>query len=98
MIYLLYVMYLFIFYSNGSPSFSLSSGSSGISRFAIRFMTDWGIPGWATSGLGFSVVIFLQSATFAAIAIFSMLSNRSMHSEPPLSFYKKYITHHKKVY
>ena len=65
---------------------------------AIRFVTDWAIPGWATSGLGFSVVIFLQSATFAAIAIFSMLSNRSMHTESPLSFYKKYITHLNKVF
>lgn len=65
---------------------------------AIRFTTDWAIPGWATSGLGFSVVIFLQSATFAAIAIFSMLSNRSMHAESPLSFYKKYITHLNKVF
>jgi len=40
----LYDVFIFI-YSNGSPSFSLSSGSSGssessgISRFAIRFMT-----------------------------------------------------------
>jgi hypothetical protein len=65
---------------------------------AIRFMTNWAIPGWATSGLGFSVVIFLQSATFAAITIFNMLSNRSQHSEPPLSFYKKYITQTYKIY
>ncbi len=65
---------------------------------AIRLMTDWAIPGWATTGLGFSVIIFFQSATFAAITVFSMLSIRSLYAEPPLVFYKKYIAEQNKLF
>jgi glycosyltransferase involved in cell wall biosynthesis len=44
---------------------------------AIRFFTNWAVPGWATYAAGLLVIIMMQLITIAAAFAFFMLSNRT---------------------
>jgi polyisoprenyl-phosphate glycosyltransferase len=45
---------------------------------AIKFATDWAIPGWASYVAASLTVIFIQAALLAGIALIQLLSFRSM--------------------
>jgi polyisoprenyl-phosphate glycosyltransferase len=50
----------------------------------IRLMTDWAIPGWATYATASLTIIFLQALLFASIALFQLVSFRSMRPFIPV--------------
>jgi polyisoprenyl-phosphate glycosyltransferase len=53
--------------------------------FGIRLGTDWAIPGWATYVTASLTIIFLQALLFASIALFQLLSLRSMRPFIPIT-------------
>jgi hypothetical protein len=70
---------------------AISSLCLAIIGISIKIFTSLAIPGWASIAVGFSCMIFLQSALFSVMAIFMMLAARSSHALPPISFYKEFI-------
>jgi len=57
----------------------------------VRVMTDYAIPGWASTLVGLSFVVLIQSITLLMIGIFMMLSNRSIPSFIPAIHAASYI-------
>ncbi|BET69642.1 glycosyltransferase family 2 protein [Opitutales bacterium ASA1] len=51
--------------------------AAGGTAAALRAFTDLAIPGWATSVVGFSVLLLFQTLSLLAVMIFVSLSNRS---------------------
>ena len=56
---------------------SLAAVGFALTAIVFRLFTDLAIPGWATTVVGISAVLFLQSITLLAVMIFTNLANRS---------------------
>ena len=56
---------------------SLAAVGFAITAIVFRLFTDLAIPGWATTVVGISAVLFFQSITLLAVMIFTNLANRS---------------------
>jgi len=54
-----------------------------ITVVAIRFFTDWAIPGWATYVAGILLIVLIQSVMLSLIAAFLLLSNRTQLTVMP---------------
>jgi hypothetical protein len=52
---------------------------------AVRFGTDWAIPGWASYVAASLTIIFIQAILLAGIALFLLLSFRSVRPFVPAS-------------
>jgi polyisoprenyl-phosphate glycosyltransferase len=57
----------------------------------VRLFTNLALPGWATSAVGLSAAILLQTLTFSAIAAFLMLATRSSFASMPANYAPNYI-------
>jgi glycosyltransferase involved in cell wall biosynthesis len=51
----------------------------------IKFATDWAIPGWASYVTGLLTIIFIQTLLMAGLALFQLLSFRSLKPFVPVS-------------
>jgi hypothetical protein len=58
---------------------------------AIRFLTTWAIPGWATTATGFLAMLLIQAASLAVVFAFLVLHGRSQPSFLPLRDYALFI-------
>jgi hypothetical protein len=56
-----------------------------IAVVAVRFGTDWAIPGWASYVAASLTVIFVQAILLAGVALFQLLSFRSLKPFIPAS-------------
>jgi glycosyltransferase involved in cell wall biosynthesis len=57
----------------------------------IRLFTNLAIPGWASSMVGFLVVLLMQALIMSAGAVFLLLTNRSMPSIIPKKIAAEYV-------
>jgi hypothetical protein len=60
--------------------------------FVVRFATDWGIPGWATTATGILAILALQG--FMMMVVFSMvvLGGRGAAGFLPVRDYMHYVS------
>jgi hypothetical protein len=65
---------------------------------AIRFFTDWAVPGWATYTAGMLIVILIQFVAIATSFTFTMLSNRAALSIVPLRDCEIFVLERVEVY
>ncbi|HEX9782898.1 MAG TPA: glycosyltransferase [Opitutaceae bacterium] len=56
---------------------AVMAAATGLTAGALRLFTDLAIPGWASSVVGFSVLLLFQTLSLLAVMIFMSLSNRS---------------------
>jgi polyisoprenyl-phosphate glycosyltransferase len=60
---------------------------------AIRFFTDFAIPGWTSTVVGLLLVLLLQAGAFAAFFAFLVLHARSQPTFIPLRDYDYFVDH-----
>jgi hypothetical protein len=75
----------------GSLAGALLAGLAIFAIIAVRFMTDWAIPGWATYSVGLLAIILLQFVTIATSFTFVVLSNRTNFSFLPSRDYAVFV-------
>ncbi len=57
-----------------------------VATLAVRFTTDLGVPNWATTVLGFALVISVQALMMPVLMAFMLLNNRGMVQPLPRTF------------
>jgi glycosyltransferase involved in cell wall biosynthesis len=75
----------------GSLAGSLLAGLGIVVVGAIRFFTDWALPGWATYATGTLAIIMIQLIAIAASFTFFVLSNRTNLGFVPLRDYSLFV-------
>jgi hypothetical protein len=73
-------------------AFMLFAGFMGLlSVIAVRFLTDWAIPGWATTAAGILTVVVLQSIFFCITFSLFVLSARNQASFSPVQDARQFV-------
>jgi hypothetical protein len=70
---------------------SLAALAVGAVATVIRLATPLAIPGWASTVVGLSAVIFFQSLTLSAVGAFMMLASRSSFAFVPAAHALQYV-------
>ncbi|MFN8608951.1 MAG: glycosyltransferase family 2 protein [Vulcanimicrobiota bacterium] len=55
-----------------------------LTAIAVRLFTDWGIPGWATSAVGLTLILLTQGIITCFFFVFFVLGSRSHQSFIPM--------------
>lgn len=69
-----------------------------LSVIAVRFLTDWAVPGWATYSIGLLVIILFQCIILAASFTFTLLANRVNLTFVPARDYSLFVASLQNVY
>jgi glycosyltransferase involved in cell wall biosynthesis len=72
-------------------SLALFIAVTGTAVLAIRFATDWAIPGWAMSMMGMIFVMLFQIATFLVVFTFVVLGARNRATFLPMRDYPYFV-------
>ncbi|MBS2036499.1 glycosyltransferase [bacterium] len=59
-----------------------------LAAIAVRLFTDWGIPGWATSAVGLTMILLTQGIITCFFFVFFVLGSRSHQSFVPMRDFK----------
>jgi hypothetical protein len=70
---------------------SLLAGLGIFAIVAVRFFTNWAIPGWATFATGMLAIILIQFITIATSFTFVVLSSRANLGFLPLRDYAHFV-------
>jgi hypothetical protein len=77
---------------------TLASVVLALATLAVRFATDWAIPGWATNAFGLASVLLLQSVTLSTFFVFLILGARNNQTFLPVRDYPYYLYEFRTLY